>query len=97
MNFIVLGHLEKLFSKKLESGQVHVKCHAHMQCCATARSTHDAQKFSAKFIHFWLAYDLYGHLVSVRGSIVQRGVTITVGRKGTIAIQVSKKMSDTTV
>ena len=68
-----------------------------MQCCATARSSHDAQKFSAKFIHFWLAYNLYGHLVSVRGSIVQRGVAIAVGRKGTVAIQVTKKMSDTTV
>ena len=67
-----------------------------MQCHATASNPQNVSLQNSDSLG-WLTYNLHGHLVSVGGSIVQRGVAITVGREGTVAIQVTKEMSDTTV
>ena len=43
-----------------------------------------------------LAYNLHGHLVSMGGSIVERGVAINVHWEGTVTVQVTKEVCHTT-
>ena len=41
-------------------------------------------------------YNLHGHLVSMGGSIVERGVAINVHWEGTVTVQVTKEVCHTT-
>lgn len=56
-----------------------------------------AKEMYVHYVSISVTYDLHGHLVSVRGSVVERSVPINVARERTVPIQVTKEVGHTTV